>query len=262
MDGNALIKIEHLTKVFDTNGKSTIAIKDLNLTINEREFVSLLGPSGCGKTTILRMIAGLEIPTKGTIYERGKKVVGPGPDRGMVFQEFALFPWRTVIKNIEFGLEIKGIRKEERREIALHYIDLVNLEGFENAHPNELSGGMKQRVGIARALANEPDVLLMDEPFGSLDAQTRNIMQKELLGIMQKTNKTIVFVTHSVDEAIFLSDRIVVLTSRPATVKKEFTIDLSRPRDRAGKEFAKLRHEILSDVEEEVTKAIATEREK
>lgn len=128
MDGNALIKIEHLTKVFDTNGKSTIAIKDLNLTINEREFVSLLGPSGCGKTTILRMIAGLEIPTKGTIYERGKKVVGPGPDRGMVFQEFALFPWRTVIKNIEFGLEIKGIRKEERREIALHYIDLVNLE--------------------------------------------------------------------------------------------------------------------------------------
>ena len=185
MDGPTLIRIEKLTKTFDSNGKSVSAIKELNLMIEEGEFVSLLGPSGCGKTTILRLIAGLETPTEGVIYERGRKVEGPGPDRGMVFQEFALFPWRTVVKNIEFGLEIKGMPKEERRKIAEKYIDLVNLEGFEDTHPNELSGGMKQRVGIARALANEPDVLLMDEPFGSLDAQTRNIMQRELLGIWE-----------------------------------------------------------------------------
>ena len=260
MDGDALIRIEHLTKIFDSDGKNIRAIEDLNLDIAEGEFVSLIGPSGCGKTTVLRMIAGLETPTEGVIYERGKKVEGPGPDRGMVFQEFALFPWRTVIKNIEFGLEIKGIPKEKRREIALNYIDLVNLEGFENAHPNELSGGMKQRVGIARALANEPDVLLMDEPFGSLDAQTRNIMQDELLDIWEKTNKTIVFVTHSVDEALYLSDRIAVLTARPAKLRKDFGIDLPRPRDRAGKEFSKTRHEILKEVQEEVTKAIASER--
>lgn len=262
MDGTALIKIEHLTKVFDSDGKSVSAIKDLNLVIDEGEFVSLLGPSGCGKTTILRMIAGLELPTEGIIYERGKEVEGPGPDRGMVFQEFALFPWRTVIKNIEFGLEIKGVPKEERRRIAMQYIDLVNLEGFEDAHPNELSGGMKQRVGIARALANEPDVLLMDEPFGSLDAQTRNIMQMELLRIWEKTSKTVIFVTHSVDEALYLADRVIVLTARPASVKKEFKIDMSRPRDRAGEEFAKIRHEILGEVEEEVTKAMASERER
>jgi NitT/TauT family transport system ATP-binding protein len=262
MDGTALIKIEHLTKVFDSNGKSVNAIEDLNLEINEGQFVSLLGPSGCGKTTILRLIAGLETPSKGVIFERGKKVEGPGSDRGMVFQEFALFPWRTVIKNIEFGLEIKGISKEERRRIAEEYVDLVNLEGFEDVHPNELSGGMKQRVGIARALANEPDVLLMDEPFGSLDAQTRNIMQRELLRIWEKTSKTVIFVTHSVDEALFLSDRVIVLTARPGSVKKEFKIDMPRPRDRAGKDFAKIRHEILGEVEEEVTKAIASERKK
>ncbi len=260
MDGPALIKIEKLTKTFDSNGKSVCATENLNLEIREGEFISLLGPSGCGKTTILRLIAGLETPTEGVIYERERRVEGPGPDRGMVFQEFALFPWRTVIKNIEFGLEIKGIPKGERRKIAEKYIDLVNLEGFEDAHPNELSGGMKQRVGIARALANEPDVLLMDEPFGSLDAQTRNIMQRELLNIWQKTNKTIIFVTHSVDEALYLSDRVIVLTARPATKKKEFNIDLPRPRDRAGKEFASIRHEILGEVEEEVTKAIDSER--
>jgi NitT/TauT family transport system ATP-binding protein len=260
MDGIALIELKHLSKEFDTNGKSVKAIEDMNLSINEGDFVSFIGPSGCGKTTILRLIAGLESPTEGVVFERGEKVEGPGPNRGMVFQDFALFPWRTVIKNIEFGLEIKGIPKTERRKIALEYIDLVNLEGFEDAHPNELSGGMKQRVGIARALANEPDVLLMDEPFGSLDAQTRNIMQRELLDIWEKTGKTVIFVTHSVDEALYLSDRIVVLTARPATNKKDFKIDLPRPRDRAGKEFARIRHEILAEVEEEVTKAMDSER--
>jgi len=252
------VSLKNITKCFD----DLVAVKNLNFIVEDDEFVSLLGPSGCGKTTVLRLIAGLEKPTKGEIYENGKIVTGPGPDRGMVFQEFALFPWRTVIKNVEFGLEIKGLPKNERRKKALEYIDLVNLEGFEDAHPRELSGGMKQRVGIARALANEPDVLLMDEPFGSLDAQTRNIMQRELLGIWEKTGKTIIFVTHSVDEALFLSDRVIVLTARPASVKKEFKIDLPRPRDRAGEEFAKIRHQILAEVEEEVTKAIASERKK
>ncbi len=252
------VSLKNITKCFD----DLVAVKDLNFIVEDDEFVSLLGPSGCGKTTVLRLIAGLEKPTKGEIYENGKIITGPGPDRGMVFQEFALFPWRTVIKNVEFGLEIKGLPKNERRKKALEYIDLVNLEGFEDTHPSELSGGMKQRVGIARALANEPDVLLMDEPFGSLDAQTRNIIQRELLGIWEKTGKTVIFVTHSVDEALFLSDRVIVLTARPASVKKEFKIDLPRPRDRAGKDFAKIRHDILGEVEEEVTKAIASERKK
>lgn len=262
MDGHALIRMENVTKTFETNGKSVSAIKDLTFEIHEGEFVAMLGPSGCGKTTILRVIAGLEKPTEGKIYHKGEIVDSPGPDRGMVFQEFALFQWRTVRKNIEFGLEIKGIPKEERHKIADQYIDLVNLEGFEDAHPNELSGGMKQRVGIARALANEPDVLLMDEPFGSLDAQTRNIMQRELLNICEKTNNTVVFVTHSVDESLYLADRIIVLTARPATVKKEYEIDLPRPRDRAGKKFAKIRHDILAVVEEEVNKALVSERKR
>jgi NitT/TauT family transport system ATP-binding protein len=237
-------------------------IKDLNLKVADDEFVSFIGPSGCGKTTILRLIAGLEEPTSGEIYEDDSLVESPGSDRGVVFQEFALFPWRTVIKNIEFGLEMKGIPKEKRREIALEFIDLVNLEGFEDAYPKELSGGMKQRVGIARALANDPDVLLMDEPFGSLDAQTRNIMQRELLRIWQKRSKTVIFVTHSVDEALYLSDRVIVLTARPATVKKDFKIDLPRPRDRAGEDFAKMRHALLVEVEDEVTKAMESEQKR
>jgi NitT/TauT family transport system ATP-binding protein len=252
------VTIKNVSKSFD----DLVAVKDLNLLVKDDEFVCLLGPSGCGKTTVLRLIAGLEKPTSGELYENGSRITGPGPDRGMVFQEFALFPWRTVIKNVEFGLELRDLSKKERRKKALEYIDLVNLEGFEDSYPHELSGGMKQRVGIARALANEPDVLLMDEPFGSLDAQTRNIMQMELLRIWEKTSKTVIFVTHSVDEALFLSDRVIVLTARPASVKKEFKIDLSRPRDRAGKDFARIRHEILGEVEEEVTKAIASEQKK
>jgi NitT/TauT family transport system ATP-binding protein len=209
---------------------------------------------------VLRLIAGLEQLTSGELFEDGKLVTGPGPDRGMVFQEFALFPWRTVKKNIEFGLEIKGVPREKRTKIAEEYIDLVNLEGFEEAYPHELSGGMKQRVGIARALANEPDVLLMDEPFGSLDAQTRNIMQKELLRIWEKTKITVIFVTHSVDEAVYLADKIVVLTARPGTVKKIIDISLPRPRDRTSKEFARIRHDVLQELEEEVTKTLKRER--
>jgi NitT/TauT family transport system ATP-binding protein len=186
-----------------------------------------------------------------------KPIVGPGSDRGMVFQEFALFPWRTVRKNVEFGLEIKRIPVNKRTELSQKYIDLVGLKGFESYHPHQLSGGMKQRVGIARALANEPMLLLMDEPFGALDAQTRNLMQKELLRIWQETKKTVLFITHSVDEACYLADRIVVMTTRPGTIKETFDVKMTRPRDRASLEFAQLRKTILAELEREVISAPA-----
>lgn len=232
------------------------AVADFDLDIAEGEFVCIVGPSGCGKTTLLRLIAGLEEPTRGEVLLRGKPLEGPGAERGYVFQSFALFPWRTVRRNIEFGLEIKGMSREERRRISDRYIELVGLQGFDDAHPRELSGGMQQRVGLARALANEPEVLLMDEPFGSLDAQTRNLMQTELLKIWNQTHKTIVFVTHSVDESIYLADRVVVLTARPASEKAVFDVDLPRPRDRASEPFAHIRHEVLEDLTEEVLKGI------
>jgi len=215
------------------------------------EFVCVLGPSGCGKTTLLRIIAGLEEPTGGAILLNNKEITGPGSDRGMVFQEFGLFPWRTVRKNIEFGLEIRKVEKEERRKISDKYIDLVGLKGFENSHPYELSGGMKQRVGIARALANDPEILLMDEPFGALDAQTRNLMQKELLRIWSEMKKTVVFITHSVDEAVFVADRVVVMSARPGNIRYVFNVEWERPRDRASVEFASLRKKILAELEKE-----------
>jgi NitT/TauT family transport system ATP-binding protein len=215
------------------------------------EFVCVLGPSGCGKTTLLRIIAGLEEPTGGTILLNNKEITGPGSDRGMVFQEFGLFPWRTVRKNIEFGIEIRKVEKEERRKISDKYIDLVGLKGFENSHPYELSGGMKQRVGIARALANDPEILLMDEPFGALDAQTRNLMQKELLRIWSEMKKTVVFITHSVDEAVFVADRVVVMSARPGNIRYVFNVEWERPRDRASVEFASLRKKILAELEKE-----------
>jgi NitT/TauT family transport system ATP-binding protein len=249
------VTLKNVSKSFE----DLVAIKNLDLMVEDDEFVCILGPSGCGKTTVLRLIAGLEQATGGEIFENGRQVSEPGSDRGMVFQEFALFPWRTVQKNVEFGLELKGISRDERKEKAERYIDLVNLEGFEDSYPHELSGGMKQRVGIARALANEPDVLLMDEPFGSLDAQTRNIMQKELLRIWEKAKITVIFVTHSVDEAVYLADRIVILTARPGTVKRIIPIELRRPRDRASEDFAKIRHEVLQELEEEVTKTLKRE---
>ena len=251
--------IESLSKKFPKEETELTAIENFNLVVNDEEFVCILGPSGCGKTTILRIIAGLEIKSSGSIKLDDHEITGPGQDRGMVFQEFALFPWRTVQKNVEFGLEIKQLPKEDRKRIASEFITLVGLKGFENSYPYQLSGGMKQRVGIARALANNPDVLLMDEPFGALDAQTRNLMQKELLRIRQQTKKTVVFITHSVDEACFLADRVVVMTARPGTVKEIFSIDSPQPRDRASVEFANLRKRILAELEREViTGPIAT----
>jgi len=244
-----ILEIQELKKAFPKKKGEMVAIADFDLSVKEGEFVCILGPSGCGKTTILRIIAGLETQSSGKILLNGQEISGPGSDRGMVFQEFALFPWRTARRNVEFGLEVKGVPPEERRARTQKYIDLVGLNGFEDYHPYQLSGGMKQRVGIARALANEPAILLMDEPFGALDAQTRNLMQKELLRIWSETKKTVVFITHSVDEAVFLADRIVVMTARPSSIGQIYEIKWKRPRDRASPEFANLRKQILAQLE-------------
>ena len=231
------------------------ALKDVNYEVDDGEFVCLLGPSGCGKTTLLRIVAGLDIPTEGEVFLDGKKIIGVNKDCGFVFQEYVLFPWRTVKGNIEFGPEVKGITKEERERIAHHYINLVGLKGFEDHYPHELSGGMKQRVGIARAYANNPKLLLMDEPFGALDAQTRNLMQGELLRIWEKEHISALFVTHSVDEAVYLSDRVLVLSARPGTVKEIFKNDLQRPRVRTSPEANALRDAILKSLGSEIKKA-------
>ena len=250
-EGESFIEIKNLAKTYKRDEVETVAIEDFSLDIKKGELISVVGPSGCGKTTILRMIAGLLEPTAGTITIAGRPCKEPGPDRGMVFQDFALLPWRSVIKNVELGLEIAGVPKEERRERAEKYLEIVGLEKFKDSRINELSGGMKQRVGIARALVNKPDVILMDEPFGALDAQTRNIMQAGLVKILDKTDQTIVFITHSVDEAVFLSDRIVILTKRPASIREIIEIPWPRPRDRASPAFTALRKRILEELERE-----------
>ncbi len=220
-----------ITKVYDKGADAVQALEEIDLTVKEREFVALLGPSGCGKSTLLRIIGGLIEPTSGTVIAGGKHVNEPGADRGMVFQSYTLFPWLTVQRNIEFGLKEKGMDQEERETIAKKYIEMVGLKGFENSFPKALSGGMKQRVAIARALANEPDILLLDEPFGALDTQTRSLMQELLLDVWRASQKTIVFVTHDVDEAIFMADRVLVMTSRPGCIKEIIKVDLPRPRD-------------------------------
>jgi NitT/TauT family transport system ATP-binding protein len=232
-----------------------LAISDVNLEVGNGEFVCLLGPSGCGKTTLLRLVAGLETPTEGVLFLDGKKIEGVNRECGFVFQEYVLFPWRTVRGNIEFGPEVKKMPKEERESISQHYIELVGLKGFENHYPHELSGGMKQRVGIARAYANNPKLLLMDEPFGALDAQTRNLMQAELLRIWEKEHISALFVTHSVDEAVYLADRVAVMSARPGTVKEIFKNDLPRPRVRTSPEANALRDAILRSLGAEIKRA-------
>lgn len=234
-----------------------LAVLDANLEVADGEFVCLLGPSGCGKTTILRLAAGLDAPTEGELFLDGKKIIGVNKECGFVFQEYVLFPWRTVRGNIEFGPEVKGLQKEKRERISRHYIDLVGLKGFENHYPHELSGGMKQRVGIARAYANNPKLLLMDEPFGALDAQTRNLMQGELLRIWEKEHISALFVTHSVDEAVYLADRVVVMSARPGTVKEIFENSLPRPRVRTSQEANVLRDSILKSLGAEIKKAVS-----
>lgn len=225
------IKATNLSKVFQGhNGNTTIALENLNIEIGEKEFVSIVGPSGCGKSTFLLILAGLEKSTGGEITINGKTIKGPDPQRAVVFQEYLLFPWKTVIGNVEFGLQLKGVPKRERRVIASQFIDLVDLNGFEKQYPHQLSGGMKQRVAIARALINEPKVLLLDEPFGALDALTREAMQVELMRIWEKAQCTMLFITHSITEAIYLSDRVLVMSKRPGRIIEEAKINLPRPR--------------------------------
>ncbi|MDR2845762.1 MAG: ABC transporter ATP-binding protein [Candidatus Methanoplasma sp.] len=251
MSEDTQIQIDGLQKIYRRDKIETVVIEDLSLDIRRGELISVVGPSGCGKTTILKLIAGLIPLTGGAITIDGRSCTKPGADRGMVFQDFALFPWRSVRKNVEFGLEVAGVPRAERRERAEQYIKLVGLDKFIDSRVYELSGGMKQRVGIARALVVNPDVILMDEPFGALDAQTRNIMQAQLIDILSSTNQTIIFITHSVDEAVYLSDRVVVLTKRPMSIKEIVDIEWPRPRDRSTPEFVALRKRILEELEKE-----------
>ncbi|AGI47921.1 ABC-type nitrate/sulfonate/bicarbonate transport system, ATPase component [Thermoplasmatales archaeon BRNA1] len=248
-EGETLMKIEGLTVIYRNKDKDTLAVDNLDLDIKKGELISIVGPSGCGKSTILRCIAGLLQPTKGTITMGGKPCTTAGSDRGMVFQDFALFPWRSVRSNIEFGLEVAGVPKEERRRRSDRYLEAMGLQDFADARIHELSGGMKQRVGIARAMIMHPAVILMDEPFGALDAQTRNILQESLVNVLKTSHRTIVFVTHSVDEALYLSDRVIVLSKRPATIFKIIDVPGERPRDRAAREFTELRRDILDYLE-------------
>jgi NitT/TauT family transport system ATP-binding protein len=229
-----MIAIERLGKSFETTRRAShLALADISLEVAEGEFVSILGPSGCGKSTLLYIVGGFVPPTQGTVTVDGRPVTGPGPDRGPVFQEFALFPWKTVLGNVMYGPLERGLSRAKAEEKARALIALVHLTGYENFYPKELSGGMKQRVAIARTLAYGPSILLMDEPFGALDAHTRTGMQKELLEIWERDRKTVLFVTHSVEEAVFLSDRVVVLTRSPGRIKETVRIDLPRPRRRA-----------------------------
>jgi len=252
------IRIAGVTKTYGGAGDALLALDDIRLDVGRGEFVALLGPSGCGKSTLLHIIDGL-VPARGEIFVGGARVVGPGLDRGLVFQDYALFPWRTVLDNVAFGLEMKKIPCGERLRIAREHLELVGLCGFEDRYPAQLSGGMKQRVAIARALAYEPEVLLMDEPFAALDAQTREILQQELLRIWQRTRKTIVFVTHSIEEAVFLAQRVAVITARPGRIKAIVDVDLpsrtERGDVRSTPEFGCLRHRLWELLSEEVDRA-------
>ncbi len=228
----ANIQLEGVQRVFKQNGKEFVALQDINLEVQDREFVAIVGPSGCGKTTCMRMAAGLEHPTGGQVKVANQVVTAPGPDRAVVFQAFALFPWKTVWDNIEFGLKSLDVDPQERKRRIEQYIELMNLQGYEQAFPHQLSGGMQQRVAIARAYVLDPQVLLMDEPFGALDAQTRVVMQEELVRLARKNPRTVLFITHAVEEAVYLADRIVVMTRRPGTIRE--IIDVKSIRETEG----------------------------
>jgi NitT/TauT family transport system ATP-binding protein len=230
----AMIEIDRVSQVFETSGRDKfLALSDISLTIEDGAFVSILGPSGCGKSTLLYIVGGFVNPTQGVAKVKGKAITGPGPDRGPVFQEFALFPWKSVLGNVMYGPRQQGVKPAEAEAQSRRLIEMVGLKGFENFYPKELSGGMKQRVALARTLAYHPAVLLMDEPFGALDAHTRTRLQNDLLNIWERDRKTVLFVTHSVEEAVFLSDKVVVMTRSPGRIKQIVDIDLPRPRRRA-----------------------------
>jgi NitT/TauT family transport system ATP-binding protein len=229
-----MIAIDRVSQIFQTSGRqSHLALSDISLSVEEGAFVSILGPSGCGKSTLLYIVGGFVNPTQGKATVKGRVITGPGPDRGPVFQEFALFPWKTVLGNVMYGPRQQGVKSTAAEAQARTLIEMVGLKGYENFYPKELSGGMKQRVALARTLAYHPAVLLMDEPFGALDAHTRTRLQNDLLNIWERDRKTVLFVTHSVDEAVFLSDKVVVMTRSPGRIKQVIAIDLPRPRRRA-----------------------------
>jgi NitT/TauT family transport system ATP-binding protein len=268
---SSAIQIQNLSKTFalksagvDRRGQPFLALDAINLEIRAGEFFVIVGPSGCGKSTLLDLLGGLTKPTSGRILIDGRPIKGPALDRGLVFQQYALFPWRTAQKNVEFGLEAKRVPRRERAEIAREYLALVGLADFADRYPHELSGGMKQRVAIARSLAYKPEVLLMDEPFAALDAQTRERLQAELLRIWQASGATIIFITHGIDEAVYLGQRVAVMTSRPGRVKQVLDIPLSQRgyEDdlRGSPEFARYRHEIWSLLRDEVQRAEIQER--
>jgi NitT/TauT family transport system ATP-binding protein len=254
----SLLEVRDLTKTFRRGTRSVAAIAGFSLMVENGEFVSIVGPSGCGKSTFLHILGGFEPADSGTMLLSGVPIAGPGPDRGMLFQEFALFPWRSVMGNVGWALEVQGVPKAERLVRAEKFLKLVGLSGFADAYPAELSGGMKQRVALARVLAFEPRILLMDEPFGALDAQTRELMQEELNAIWQQTRNTVLFVTHDIEEAIYLSDRVIVFTARPGRLKDEVRIDLPRPRSidvKKSGEYLAYRNRVWDSLRSEVLKA-------
>jgi len=249
-----ILRAENVSKTFETkSGERIRAVDSVDLSVGKNDFICIVGPSGCGKSTMLRIISGLEPATTGSVVFREREVKRPGPEIGMVFQEYSLFPWLQVIDNVAAGLEFSGMKKRERWNIAKHYLDVVAMSEFAHAFPHELSGGMRQRVAIARAFANDPEILLMDEPFGSLDAHTRILLQKELLRIWESHRKTVLFVTHSVDEAVYLADRVVIMSARPGRIREVLPVDMERPRSRANPLFGRLTDRILQRLEEEVT---------
>jgi NitT/TauT family transport system ATP-binding protein len=255
-----VLEVRDLSKSFSRDGKTVEAIADFSLAVNEGEFVSIVGPSGCGKSTFLHIVGGFETAGGGTIKLHGKAVAAPGPDRGMMFQEFSLYPWRSVFGNVVWPLEVQGYPKGEREQIAEKFLRKVGLLHFRDHYPAELSGGMKQRVALARVLAFDPNVLLMDEPFGALDAQTRELMQEELQAIWQENKKTVLFITHDIEEAIYLGDRVIVFTARPGRIKEEVRIDLPRPRGIEVKKTAAYmdyRNRVWDLLRDEVLKARA-----
>ena len=253
------IVVKNISKSFLTKHKETHTLEQVNMEIKTGEFVCIVGPSGCGKSTLLNIIAGLENASEGQIFLNDQEVKGPGPDRAMMFQEAALFPWLRVIDNVEFGMKMTGVAKEIRREKALKYLKMVHLTKFQNSCTHELSGGMKQRVALARALTLDSEVLLMDEPFAALDSQTKNILQIELQRIWLETKKTIIFVTHNVEEAVLLADRVVVMTANPGRIKAEFKLQLTRPRQVEDANLAYMVAKIMKEVKDEVEKVAKDE---
>ena len=242
------IELREVTKTFESPiaHRSVVALKEINLSVDEGKFLTILGASGCGKSTLLEIVAGLQLPTSGEVFVNGIKVLEPDPKRNMVFQENAVFPWRTVLRNVELGLELQGQHAAQRRKTARKYLAMVKLEGFENFYPHQLSGGMKQRVGLARALATNPEILLMDEPFGAVDAIARMKLQDDLLAIWQQERKTVLFVTHDIHEAVYLGDRVAVMQPGPGQIIDVLPISLDRPRSRASESIAKLEEHILN----------------